>query len=57
MGKKEDALIAKMVKKAAATVAQPKDRSRQYDDTLRIRAQDESADTRQLFKEMRKREF
>lgn len=57
MPKKEDAMIAKLVKKAAAKVAQPKDRSRQYDDTLRIRSSDEDPDTKKMFKEMRRREF
>lgn len=57
MSKKEDAAIAKLVKKAAAKVAIPKDRNRQYDDTLKIRAADEDQDTKTLFKEMRRREF
>ena len=57
MGKKEDAMIAKLVKKAAAKVAPPKDRTNQYDDTLRIRARDEDPDAKVLFKEMRRREF
>lgn len=57
MSKKEDAAIAKLVKKAAAKVAPPKDRTRQYDDTLKIRGQDDDGDAKTLFKEMRKREF
>jgi hypothetical protein len=57
MSKKEDALIAKMVKKANAKVAAPKDRTRQYDDTLKIAQRDTDADTKELFKEMRRREF
>jgi hypothetical protein len=57
MSKKEDAAIAKMVKKAAAKVAPVKDRTRQYDDTLKIRPPSEDADANVLFKEMRKREF
>ncbi|MBX3146763.1 MAG: hypothetical protein KF785_08315 [Gemmatimonadales bacterium] len=57
MGKKEDAMIAKLVKKANAKVAPPKDRSSQYDDTLRVRQNDENSETKQLFKEMRRREF
>jgi hypothetical protein len=57
MPKREDAMIAKLVKKAASTVAKPKDRSTQYDDTLKIRPRDEDGDAKQLFKEMRRREF
>ncbi len=57
MGKKEDAMIAKLVKKAAAKVAAPKDRARQYDDTLKITQREEDSDTKHLFREMRKREF
>ena len=57
MGKKEDAMIAKLVKKAAAKVAPPKDRTTQYDDTLRIRPQQEDSDAKELFREMRRREF
>ncbi len=57
MGKKEDAMIAKLVKKANAKVAPPKDRSSQYDDTLRVRQSEENSETKQLFKEMRRREF
>ncbi len=57
MPKREDAMIAKLVKKAASKVAAPKDRSRQYDDTLRIRTGDEDPETKKMFKEMRRREF
>jgi hypothetical protein len=57
MPKREDAMIAKLVKKAASTVAKPKDRSTQYDDTLKFRPRDEDGDAKQLFKEMRRREF
>lgn len=57
MPKREDAMIAKLVKQAAAKVAAPKDRSRQYDDTLKIRANDEDPQTKKMFKEMRRREF
>jgi hypothetical protein len=57
MSKQEDAMIAKLAKKAAAKVAKPKDRSTQYDDTLKISPRDQDADAKQLFKEMRKREF
>jgi hypothetical protein len=57
MSKQEDAKIAKLAKKAAAKVAKPRDRSAQYDDTLKISPRDQDADAKQLFKEMRKREF
>lgn len=57
MSKREDALIAKMVKKAASKVAPAKDRTRQYDDTLKITPRDTDADAKELFKEMRRREF
>jgi hypothetical protein len=57
MSKREDAAIAKLVKKAAAKVAPAKDRTRQYDDTLKVRPSEEDADAKVLFKEMRRREF
>src|SRR5262249_50414356 len=57
MSKQEDAKIAKLAKKAAAKVAKPKDRSTQYDDTLKIVPREQDSDAKQLFKEMRKREF
>lgn len=57
MSKKEDAAIAKLVKKATAKVAPPKDRTRQYDDTLKARPAQDDADAQTLFKEMRRREF
>jgi hypothetical protein len=57
MPKREDALIAKLVKKAAAKVAPPKDRSAQYDSTLRTKPPEPDSDTKKLFKEMKRREF
>ncbi len=57
MSKREDAAIAKLVKKANSKIAQPKDRTRQYDDTLKVRPKEDDADAKVLFKEMRKREF
>jgi hypothetical protein len=57
MTKREDAMIARLAKKAAAKVAKPKDRSAQYDDTLKVRPREEDGDAKQLFKEMRRREF
>jgi hypothetical protein len=58
MGKREDAQIAKLVRKNTAKVANPKvDRSAQYDDTLKRKPPEQDRETKQLFKEMKKREF
>ncbi len=57
MSKQDDARIAKLIKQAAAKVAPPKDRSKQYDATLKTKPPEEDLDTRRLFKEMKKREF
>ncbi|HKV75438.1 MAG TPA: hypothetical protein VJN95_13040 [Gemmatimonadales bacterium] len=58
MSKREDQRIAALAKKNAAKEAPPKqDRAGQFDDTLRQRPPEESAETRRLFKEMKKREF
>ena len=58
MSKREDQRIANLAKKNAAKVAPPKrDREAQYDSTLRQRPPEEDADTRRLFKEMKRREF
>jgi hypothetical protein len=58
MGKREDQRIAALVKKNTAKVANPKvDRSAQYDDTLKAKAQDQDHETKRFFKEMKKREF
>jgi hypothetical protein len=57
MSKQDDAKIAKLVRKATAKVAPPKDRSRQYDPTLKIKRDEEDPETKRLFKEMRRREF
>ena len=57
MSKRDDQLIAKLVKKAASKVAPPKDRSAQYDSTLRVQPREEDAATKRLFKDMKRREF
>jgi hypothetical protein len=57
MSKQDDAKIAKLVRKAVAKVAPPKDRSAQYDDTLRAKSPDQDAETKRLFKDMKRREF
>jgi hypothetical protein len=58
VSKREDQRLAALAKKNAAKVAPPKgDRASQFDPTLRQRPQEEDAETRRLFKEMKKREF
>jgi hypothetical protein len=58
MSKREDQRLAALAKKNAAKVVQPKgDKAAQFDPTLRQRPGEEDAETRRLFKEMKKREF
>lgn len=58
MPKREDARIAALAKKNAEKVVPPKrDRAAQYDSTLKQRPEEEEAETRRLFKEMKRREF
>jgi len=58
MSKRDDQKIAALARKNAQKAkAPPKDRTTQYDATLRIRPADQDPDTRRLFKEMKKREF
>jgi hypothetical protein len=57
MGKREDQRIAALAKKNAARIKPPKEeQSAQFDPTLRQRPP-EDAETRRLFKEMKRREF
>jgi len=57
MGKQDAAKLAALVKKNLAKQRpQPKDPS-QFDDTLRIRSEDQGPETQRIFKEMKKREF
>lgn len=57
MGKQEAAKLAALVKKNMAKQRpEPKDPS-QFDDTLRIRSEDQGPETQRIFKEMKKREF
>ncbi len=57
MTKSDDKKILALAKKNAAKVAKPKDGvSPRYDDTLRLKKEEEK-DARGLFKEMKKREF
>ena len=58
MTKREDQRIAALAKKNAAKVKPPRqDQAADFDPTLRQRAPDEDAQTRRLFKEMKRREF
>ena len=58
MSKREDARIAKLVRKNTAKIADKKvDRSAQYDDTLKGKPAEQDRETQRLFKEMKKREF
>jgi hypothetical protein len=58
MGKREDQRIAALAKKNAARIKPPKDdQAAQYDPTLRQRAPEQDAETKRLFKEMKRREF
>jgi hypothetical protein len=58
MSKSEDKRLEALARKNAAKVKQPKqDQAAQFDPTLRQRPAEESAETRRLFKEMKKREF
>ena len=58
MGKDEDKRIAALAKKNAAKPTIPRDeRDKQFDSTLRHRPPEQSKETKDLFKEMKKREF
>jgi hypothetical protein len=58
MSKRDDARIARLAKKNAEKVVPPKrDRSAQFDSTLRQRSDEEEPETKRLFKEMKRREF
>jgi hypothetical protein len=58
MSKREDQRLAALAKKNAAKVAPTKpDRAAKFDPTLRQRQPDEDAETKRLFKEMKRREF
>ena len=57
MSKQDEARIAALVRKnSAKQPPKPKDPS-QFDDTLRIRSEDQGSETQRIFKEMKKREF
>ena len=58
MSKRDEQHIAKLIKKHAGTPKAPtKDRSAQYDDTLRQKPPEQDEDTKHFFKEMKRREF
>jgi hypothetical protein len=58
MSRKDDQRIANLARKNAAKEVPPKqERAAMFDDTLRQRPAEESAETKRLFKEMKKREF
>ncbi|MEO8030162.1 MAG: hypothetical protein ABJC74_06325 [Gemmatimonadota bacterium] len=58
MSRKDDQRIANLAKKNAAKEVPPRqERAATFDDTLRQRPAEESAETQRLFKEMKKREF
>jgi hypothetical protein len=58
MTRREDQRIAALAKKNAAKIKPPRqDQASDFDATLRQRAPEEDAETRRLFKEMKRREF
>ncbi len=59
MTKQDDQRIAALAKKNAAKIKPPtREQARQYDDTLvQSPEEEESAETRRLFKDMKRREF
>jgi DNA anti-recombination protein RmuC len=58
MTKQDDKRIAALAKKNAAKIKPPtQERAAQFDDTLRKRTDEDSAETERLFKEMKRREF
>ncbi len=59
MSKREEQRLAKLIKKNAAKAGGGKrpDRSTQYDDTLRQKAEEVDSETKRFFKDMKRREF
>lgn len=58
MSKRDEQSIAKLIRKHAGAPKPPaKDRSAQYDDTLRRKPPEQGEETKQFFKEMKRREF
>jgi hypothetical protein len=57
MSKREEAKLAKLIRKHAGKTPKPKeDKSPQYDDTLKARIDDDKT-RRTFFNDMRRREF
>jgi hypothetical protein len=58
MSKRDDQRIANLARKNAAKIKPPRqDQAGQYDDTLQKQAPEQDAETKRLFKEMKRREF
>ena len=57
MSKREEQRMAKLIKKHAGKEVPKKDRSGQYDDTLKSKPPEVDAETKRFFKEMKRREF
>ena len=58
MTKRDDQRIAALAKKNAAKVKPPRqEQASDFDPTLRQRPAEEDAETKRLFKEMKRREF
>jgi hypothetical protein len=58
MSKREDQRLAALAKKnAEKVVPSRRDRASQFDSTLRQKPEDEEAETKRLFKDMKRREF
>jgi hypothetical protein len=58
MTKRDDQRIAALAKKNAAKVKPPRaEQAEHFDPTLRHRPAEEEAETKRLFKEMKRREF
>jgi hypothetical protein len=58
MTRREDRWIAALARKNAARIKPPRqDQAEDFDPTLRRRGPEEDAETKRLFKEMKRREF
>ncbi len=58
MSKREDQRLAALAKKNAEKVVPPKaDRAARFDSTLKQKPAEEDAETKRLFKDMKRREF
>jgi hypothetical protein len=59
MSRQDDKRIAALARKNAAKMNKPPrdSQSARFDPTLRIRSGEQDADTKRLFKEMKRREF